>query len=47
MKRKVKHPKLKTHAKHHSPLHMTIMKKELQDGKPFKMAHKRALKTAY
>ena len=48
MKRKVKHTaKLKGHAKHHSPLHMTLMKKEIQDGKTFKMAHRKAMKTTY
>ena len=38
MKRKVKHVK---------KLHHCLMRNDMQNGKPMKMAHKRALKATY
>lgn len=35
---------LKKHAKHHSAKHMTMMKKDMMNGKTLEQAHSKAMK---
>ena len=39
--------KMKTHAKHHTPKHMALMRKDMRQGKTFAQAHKAAKKVTY